>query len=72
MKIDIVRAWKDPVYRKTLTSEQLANLPPHPAGINELSDDELQRIAGGKFPLGITGTCPDCPTVGDPSVGLEC
>ena len=31
MAVDIVRAWKDPEYRKTLTSEELAALPENPA-----------------------------------------
>jgi mersacidin/lichenicidin family type 2 lantibiotic len=47
MKIDLVRAWKDPEYRKSLTAEQLASLPPNPAGAGELSDAELHKAAGG-------------------------
>jgi mersacidin/lichenicidin family type 2 lantibiotic len=47
MKIDVVRAWKDPEYRKSLTAEQLASLPPNPAGAGELSDGELNKTAGG-------------------------
>ncbi|MFV8750616.1 mersacidin/lichenicidin family type 2 lantibiotic [Nannocystaceae bacterium ST9] len=39
----IVRAWKDPMFRATLTPEQLASLPPNPAGpaYTELGDAEL-------------------------------
>jgi mersacidin/lichenicidin family type 2 lantibiotic len=47
MAIDIVRAWKDPEYRKSLTPAELASLPPTPAGAADLSDDELARVAGG-------------------------
>ena len=47
MAIDIVRAWKDHEYRKTLTPAELASVPPHPAGMAELTDDELMNIAGG-------------------------
>jgi len=47
MAIDIARAWKDPEYRKTLTPEQLASLPPNPAGNPSLSEEDLGRIAGG-------------------------
>jgi mersacidin/lichenicidin family type 2 lantibiotic len=32
MTVDIVRAWKDPEYRKTLTPEEWATVPPNPAG----------------------------------------
>ncbi len=43
----IVRAWKDPLFRETLTAEERALLPDHPAGAVELSDSELDRAAGG-------------------------
>lgn len=44
---DVVRAWKDPAYRRSLTPEQLARMPEHPAGLVELSDDELVAATGG-------------------------
>ncbi|MEX1364190.1 MAG: mersacidin/lichenicidin family type 2 lantibiotic [Nannocystaceae bacterium] len=44
---DVVRAWKDPAYRRTLTPEQLASLPEHPAGLVELSDEQLGEASGG-------------------------
>jgi mersacidin/lichenicidin family type 2 lantibiotic len=47
MAVDIARAWKDPEYRKSLTPEELANLPPNPAGGAALSDEELERLSGG-------------------------
>ena len=43
-KNDVIRAWKDPFYRATLSEEAQASLPQHPAGITELSDDQL--VAG--------------------------
>lgn len=43
---DVVRAWKDARYRRSLSPEQRAMLPENPAGLVELTDDEL-RIAGG-------------------------
>jgi mersacidin/lichenicidin family type 2 lantibiotic len=42
----VIRAWRDPEYRATLSSEQLAALPSHPAGLIELSDDTLASAAG--------------------------
>lgn len=45
-KRDVIRAWMDPEFRSTLSAEQLAALPSHPAGLIELSDDELARAAG--------------------------
>jgi mersacidin/lichenicidin family type 2 lantibiotic len=46
-KTDVIRAWKDPLYRATLSPEDLARLPSHPAGLIELRDDELKEASGG-------------------------
>jgi mersacidin/lichenicidin family type 2 lantibiotic len=46
-KIDIVRAWKDPLYRASLSPEELAYLPANPAGAIELTDEQLKSAAGG-------------------------
>jgi mersacidin/lichenicidin family type 2 lantibiotic len=43
----VIRAWKDEEYRASLTEQERALLPEHPAGINELSDAELEQLAGG-------------------------
>lgn len=45
-ELDIVRSWKDPRYRRTLSAQQLETLPDHPAGPAVLADQEL-KIAGG-------------------------
>jgi len=47
MAIDIARAWKDPEYRKTLTPDEVASLPPNPAGDGEMSEKELDGVSGG-------------------------
>ena len=44
---EIVRAWKDEEFRNSLTEEQLASLPASPAQMGELSDEELEAVAGG-------------------------
>jgi mersacidin/lichenicidin family type 2 lantibiotic len=59
---DIIRAWKDPEYRNSLTATQHALIPDNPAGIIELSDADLNVAAGGntaptKY---ITGCGPGC------------
>lgn len=46
-KETIIRAWKDPEFRNNLNEAELASIPEHPAGIIQLSDDELSDIAGG-------------------------
>ena len=45
-KIDVVRAWKDPVYRAGLDAGDLAGFPPHPAGLVALSDEDLKSASG--------------------------
>ena len=42
--LDIIRAWKDEEYRLSL-NETL--LPTHPAGLVELTDADLELVAGG-------------------------
>ena len=55
--IDVERAWKDEEYRNSLTPEQLAQLPPNPAGDVEISEDDLDNVSGGNMtcPLSRTG-----------------
>ena len=55
-KIDVIRAWKDPAYRASLSEEELAVLPAHPAGLADLSDDQL-RMAGASTPVTTAPTC---------------
>ena len=43
----IIRAWKDPEYRLSLSEEEQALLPENPAGAIELTDDELETAVGG-------------------------
>jgi mersacidin/lichenicidin family type 2 lantibiotic len=56
-KIDLIRAWKDPIYRASLTDERRASLPQNPAGLTELNDDQL-RIAAAATTIGTTA--PTC------------
>ena len=46
VEADVVRAWKDPIYRASLNAETLARIPSNPAGTVELSDDQLKAAAG--------------------------
>jgi len=45
---EIIRAWKDPEYRSRLSQAEREQLPAHPAGLIELSDDDLLAVTGGK------------------------
>ena len=44
--LDIIRAWKEPRYRRSLSAEQLQRLPGNPAGPTDLTVDELKVAAG--------------------------
>ncbi|MCY1081986.1 mersacidin/lichenicidin family type 2 lantibiotic [Archangium lansingense] len=46
-KESIVRAWKDPAYRASLSPEQRTELPEHPSGVAELDDATLGEAVGG-------------------------
>ncbi|MER5318683.1 mersacidin/lichenicidin family type 2 lantibiotic [Streptosporangium roseum] len=41
-----VKAWKDPEYRASLSSADLARIPANPAGPVTLSNRELETVAG--------------------------
>lgn len=42
----IIRAWKDPEFRNSLSVEELALLPENPAGMIALSDEQLREVNG--------------------------
>lgn len=44
---DVIRAWKDPLFRASLSREQRSALPAHPAGLIELRDEDLKSASGG-------------------------
>jgi mersacidin/lichenicidin family type 2 lantibiotic len=44
--LNIIRAWKDPDYRRGLTEEQRAQLPAHPAGNIEFRVQGLEEGVG--------------------------
>jgi mersacidin/lichenicidin family type 2 lantibiotic len=43
---EIVRSWKDEDYRSSLNGEKLALIPNSPAGLMELTDEELLGVDG--------------------------
>jgi mersacidin/lichenicidin family type 2 lantibiotic len=57
-KIDVIRAWKDELYRNSLSEEERALLPENPAGLIELTDEDLGLAAGG-----VTLNGPNCSVV---------
>ena len=53
-KIDIIRAWKDEEYCESLSPSDRAWLPQNPAGLIELTEQDLGHAGGGtiSFTLG--------------------
>lgn len=52
--VDIIRAWKDDAFRNSLSPTQQLQLPANPAGLVELSDEDMLTVSGG------------CTTCGNP------
>jgi mersacidin/lichenicidin family type 2 lantibiotic len=48
---EIVRSWKDEDHLLNLSSQERAFLPDNPAGLIELTDDELVGVEGGSDSL---------------------
>lgn len=59
--VDIIRAWKDKAYRSTLTPEELASLPAHPAGPVPLPDESLDFVGGSCTQYTCLLTCLPSP-----------
>jgi mersacidin/lichenicidin family type 2 lantibiotic len=54
---EMIKAWKDSEFRASLSAEQQSMIPENPAGMIELSDEELSAVAGGLPGVTIGGTC---------------
>lgn len=44
--LHVIRSWKDPKYRRSLSAQQLQTMPEHPAGSASLTDQELKAASG--------------------------
>jgi mersacidin/lichenicidin family type 2 lantibiotic len=53
----IIRAWKDQGFYADLSEAERAALPPHPAGVIALTDEIVDRVAGGGTELLLTLGC---------------
>ncbi|HVC98320.1 MAG TPA: mersacidin/lichenicidin family type 2 lantibiotic [Pirellulales bacterium] len=62
-RIEVIRAWKDAAYRRSLGQDQLAGLPANPAGAVELTALEAAAV-DGKIAYADCGSChshqPNC------------
>ena len=61
-KRQILEAWRNEEYYLSLSAEERAQIPEHPAGLLDIEDDVLRTITGG---CAITKALyPGCPTSG--------
>jgi mersacidin/lichenicidin family type 2 lantibiotic len=58
--LNIIRAWKDEEYRKSLTDAEKALLPANPAGLVELTAEEMSYIDGGYSTANCSAFEPAC------------
>ncbi len=72
-KRNIIRAWKNAEYRKSLSAEERAQLPENPAGLVELDIDEASSVSGDNETV-YTWFCTSClfTTGNDPTCALVC
>lgn len=50
----IIRAWKDASFRNSLSADELAEVPTNPAGIVDISDQDLEEAVGAtSWPCGL-------------------
>jgi mersacidin/lichenicidin family type 2 lantibiotic len=63
---NIIRAWKDKAYRESLSEAERALLPENPAGLIELTDADLDGVAGGiTIQTTPCGSCTSCFPCGE-------
>lgn len=57
---EIIRAWKEPSYRKSLSQTQISQMPNHPASDSKMDEEMLKgHPETGSF--GGTAICSPCP-----------
>jgi mersacidin/lichenicidin family type 2 lantibiotic len=60
MSVNVIRAWKDEEYRLSLSEAEQELLPANPAGLMELTGNDMDQVAGGVAP-----TFTVCPPTAD-------
>ena len=53
----LIQSWKDEDFRLSLTAEERALLPEHPAGLVELTDEALDELVGSGGGVHPQGSC---------------
>lgn len=61
-KDDLIKSLKDERFRDGLSTEDQTAMPPNPAGVVELSDEDMELVVGGLAAQTGTGA-PQCECV---------
>ena len=59
-RVDVVRAWRDPQYRRSLSRDQLALMPQNPAGAVQVDERALAAATGAGDETGVQTTAWFC------------
>lgn len=65
--VDVIRAWRDEKYYRSLSAEQRQALPDHPAGLIELNDSDIRQVFGGSGSSNTDCSKPIIACGGEPS-----
>jgi len=65
-KRNIIRAWRDPRYRKGLSKDEQTMIPESPVGIVELGDTALGEAVGGFSTASCCSWCGACDSYSTP------
>ena len=65
---EIIQAWKDQAFFASLSQEQQAQVPDAPSDFAEMSDEELEMVAGGRKGICFSKTCRDVTCTGTTNV----
>jgi len=58
---EIIRAWKDAKFRRRLSEAERAMLPPNPAGVLDVTEEQIKEASGldGSIALTTAMTCTE-------------
>lgn len=65
----IIAAWKDPEFRSRLSADELSEIPDHPSGLIELTDEEQDEVVSAGSNTGRPGKPKPTPTPSKPPYG---
>lgn len=71
-KEKILRAWRDPEFRESLSEAERAALPAHPSAAIELRDEQLVDVRGAVYATEVGDLSDTVSTSNTPATGSSC